>query len=217
MVAQSNFYQMLSMKIKLLDITSVHPYDRNPRINDSAVDAVAASLREFGFRQPIVVDTDNIIIVGHVRYKAAVKMGLQKIPVHVATDLTPEQVKAYRIADNKTNELSDWDFSLLEKELEMIGDIFTGFEESPMFDEVKLNDYIDTMESIDGIPPVVVEVPEIPSVAVEIPEIPSVVVDIPEISVVAPDIPPVMVDISPMAIESPEIPKVVMEAPEMPP
>jgi len=108
------------MKIKLQEIHSVQPYDRNPRINDSAVDTVAASLREFGFRQPIVVDAENVIIVGHARYKAAVKMGLPKIPVHVATDLTPEQVVAYRLADNKTGELSEWDFSLLEQELENI-------------------------------------------------------------------------------------------------
>jgi DNA modification methylase len=105
------------MKIELQDIDSVQPYDRNPRINDNAVDAIAASLREFGFRQPIVVDAENVIIVGHARYKAAVKMGLQKIPVHMATDLTPEQVRAYRIADNKTNELSDWDMDILPVEI----------------------------------------------------------------------------------------------------
>ena len=139
------------MKIKLLDIDSVQPYDCHPRINDGAVDTVAASLREFGFRQPIVVDPDNVIIVGHVRYKAAKKMGLQKIPVHTATNLTPEQVRAYRIADNKTNELSNWDFVLLEAELEKIGDVFTGFEESMMFDEVKFNDIENAMESIEGI------------------------------------------------------------------
>ena len=141
---------MLFMKIKLQDIDCIQPYDCNPRINDGAVDSVAASLREFGFRQPIVVDADNIIIVGHARYKAAVKMGLQKIPVHVATDLTPEQVKAYRIADNKTNELSDWDFSLLEKELESIEfdmNMF-GFDkldfEPVGIDEVPRLDKIDT-------------------------------------------------------------------------
>ena len=129
------------MKIKLQDITSVQPYDRNPRINDGAVDAVAASLREFGFRQPVVVDADNIIIVGHARYKAAVKMGLQKIPVHVATDLTPEQVKAYRIADNKTNELSDWDFSLIEAELENIEFDMSVFGFEPLdFDPVSADE-----------------------------------------------------------------------------
>jgi hypothetical protein len=111
------FTKMLFMQIELRDINSIQPYDRNPRINDNAIDAVAASLREFGFRQPIVVDTENIIIVGHARYKAACKLGLQKIPVHVATDLTAEQVRAYRIADNKTNELSEWDMDILPIEI----------------------------------------------------------------------------------------------------
>jgi len=110
------------MQIKLRDINSIFPYEGNPRINDNAVDAVTASLREFGFRQPIVVDADCVIIVGHVRYKAAVKLGLQKVPVHVATDLSPEQIKAYRIADNKTAELAEWDFDKLKAELEELVD-----------------------------------------------------------------------------------------------
>ncbi len=76
-------------------------------VNDDAVDAVAKSIREFGFRQPIVVDTEGVIICGHTRYKAAMQLGLEKVPVHVAKDLTPEQIKAYRIADNKTGELAD--------------------------------------------------------------------------------------------------------------
>jgi DNA modification methylase len=105
------------MQIDLWPIDRVKPYDRNPRVNDGAVDAVAASIREFGFRQPIVVDSDGVIIVGHTRWKAAQKLGLAKVPVHVATDLSPEQIKAYRIADNKTNELADWDETLLPLEL----------------------------------------------------------------------------------------------------
>jgi len=85
--------------VELRTIDDIRPYERNPRINDQAVDAVAASLAEFGFRQPIVVDEDGVIIAGHTRWKAAKKLGLAKVPVHVATDLTPEQVRAYRIAD----------------------------------------------------------------------------------------------------------------------
>ena len=77
------------MKVKLRSITTIRPYDRNPRVNDQAVDAVAASIREFGFRQPIVIDEDGVIIVGHTRYKAALKLGLEKVPVHVAGGLTP--------------------------------------------------------------------------------------------------------------------------------
>ena len=105
------------MDIKLRSIDDIRPYEKNPRINDAAVEAVAASLKEFGFRQPIVVDTDGVIIVGHTRWKAAKKLGLKKVPVHVATDLSPEKVKAYRIADNQTNTLADWDYELLPLEL----------------------------------------------------------------------------------------------------
>ncbi|RIK82899.1 MAG: chromosome partitioning protein ParB [Planctomycetota bacterium] len=105
------------MKIELRPLADIRPYDKNPRINDSAVDAVAASIREFGFRQPIVVDPDGVIICGHTRYKAAQKLGLEKVPVHVATDLTPEQLRAYRIADNQTASLAEWNYDLLPIEL----------------------------------------------------------------------------------------------------
>ncbi len=105
------------MKIELRPLSSVTPYDKNPRLNDNAVEAVAASIREFGFRQPIVVDADGVIICGHTRFKASQKLGLEQVPVHVATDLTPEQIKAYRIADNKTAELAEWNYDLLPIEL----------------------------------------------------------------------------------------------------
>src|SRR5688500_2590880 len=106
------------MQVTLWPIERVTPYDRNPRLNDgAAVDAVAASLKEFGFRQPIVVDRGGVIVVGHTRWKAAKKLGLAQVPVHVAKDLTPEQAKAYRLADNKTNELAEWDKTLLPLEL----------------------------------------------------------------------------------------------------
>ena len=104
-------------KIEIRPIESVIPYDKNPRINDKAVDAVAASLQEFGFRQPIVVDSEGVVIAGHTRLKAAQKLGLAQLPVHVANDLTPEQIQAYRIADNKTGEIAEWDFEILPIEL----------------------------------------------------------------------------------------------------
>ena len=110
-IVTSNF------KVELRKIEDVKPYDRNPRLNDKAVDAVAASLSEFGFRQPIVVDEDGVIIAGHTRWKAAKKLGLAKVPVHVATDLTPEQVRAYRLADNRTGEIAEWDMAILPIEL----------------------------------------------------------------------------------------------------
>lgn len=105
------------MKIELKPLSSIKPYPNNPRINDDAVESVAASIKEFGFRQPIVVDDAGVIICGHTRYKAALYLGLEKIPVHVAKDLTPEQIKAYRIADNKTAELAEWNLELLPIEL----------------------------------------------------------------------------------------------------
>ncbi len=105
------------MKIEMWDIEKVKPYDKNPRRNDKAVDAVAKSIREFGFRQPIVVDKDGAIVVGHTRYKAAQLLKLKAVPVHVAADLTPQQARAYRIADNRTNETAEWDIDLLPIEL----------------------------------------------------------------------------------------------------
>ncbi|MFH1109480.1 MAG: DNA modification methylase [Planctomycetota bacterium] len=105
------------MKIESRPLAEIKPYEKNPRINDAAVEAVARSIREFGFRQPIVVDADGVIVVGHTRWKAAAKLGLDKVPVHVARDLTPEQAKAYRIADNKTADLATWDLELLPGEL----------------------------------------------------------------------------------------------------
>src|SRR5260370_18762485 len=105
------------MQIELSPITSIKPYENNPRLNDAAVHAVAASIREFGFRQPIVVDEQGVILVGHTRYKAALKLGLDKVPVHVATGLSPAQIKAYRLADNQIASLAQWDEQLLPLEL----------------------------------------------------------------------------------------------------
>lgn len=105
------------MEIVNMNITDVKPYENNPRINDGAVEATANSIKEFGFQQPIVVDKDNVIIVGHTRLRAAKKLGLKQVPVVTADNLTDEQVRAYRLADNKTGELADWDEDLLKIEL----------------------------------------------------------------------------------------------------
>lgn len=104
-------------EIKTIDINKIKPYAKNPRKNNNAVDKVAASIKEFGFQQPIVVDKEGIIIAGHTRYKAAIKLGLTDVPVVYADNLTDEQVKAYRLADNKTNEFAEWDMDLLVGEL----------------------------------------------------------------------------------------------------
>ena len=104
------------------------PYENNPRKNKNAINAVAKSIESFGFKQPIVVDRNNIIIAGHTRLEASKKIGLQKVPCIYADDLTDEQVKAYRIADNKTNELAEWDFEKLEQELKSIDFDFSDFD-----------------------------------------------------------------------------------------
>jgi DNA modification methylase len=105
------------MLVAMRKIDAIKPYPHNPRRNDRAVDAVAASIREFGFRQPLVLDEDDVIVVGDTRYKAALKLGLEEVPVHVAGGLTPAQLKAYRIADNKTGAIADWDYERLVQEL----------------------------------------------------------------------------------------------------
>ena len=125
------------MKIENWDIDKVKPYDKNPRNNDDAVEATANSIREFGWQQPIVVDTDGIVIVGHTRLKAAKKLKLDQVPVTVAENLTESKVKAYRIADNKTSDYAVWDNKKLLEELDSLDtDIYTGFDESEIFDDV---------------------------------------------------------------------------------
>lgn len=104
-------------------IDDIKPYENNPRKNDAAVQYVANSIREFGFKQPIVIDRNGVIVAGHTRYKAAIELGLEEVPCIMADDLTDEQVKAYRLADNKVAEASEWDFDLLEKEMNGIYDI----------------------------------------------------------------------------------------------
>lgn len=111
------------MQVVEKKINDIKPYEKNPRKNDNAVDAVANSIREFGFKSPVVIDKDNVIVCGHTRYKAAQKLGLGVVPCVVADDLTDEQIKAYRLADNKVAELAEWDIDLLGEELDDIFDI----------------------------------------------------------------------------------------------
>lgn len=122
---------------KVVGIGTVRPFENNPRINDGGVDAVAASLKEFGWNQAIVVDGDGVIICGHTRLKAAQKLGLDVVPVVVASHLTSEQVKAYRVADNRSSELSAWDVEKLEAEMFELSQM--GFDMEPFgFDEAAL-------------------------------------------------------------------------------
>ena len=105
------------MQIIERKLNELKAYENNPRNNDEAVGAVSESIKQFGFKVPIIIDRDNVIICGHTRKKAAERLGLDTVPCVVADDLTPEQIKAFRLADNKTGELAEWDFETLEKEL----------------------------------------------------------------------------------------------------
>jgi hypothetical protein len=111
------------MQIELRRTSEIIPYARNPRQNDGAVAAVAGSIKEFGFRQPIVVDALGVIVAGHTRWRAAQLLGLEQVPVHVATELSPTQVKAYRLTDNRTAEIAVWDLDLLPLELSELQDL----------------------------------------------------------------------------------------------
>ena len=126
-----------SMTIVIKNIKDIKPYEKNPRINDNAVDKVAESIKQFGWKVPIVIDKNNVIVTGHTRYKAAEKLGINEIPCIIANDLTDAQIKAYRIADNKVADFAIWDNKLLLEELadlDNIGeDIFTGFEIGDVF------------------------------------------------------------------------------------
>lgn len=110
------------MDVISMAISDIKPYPNNPRKNDDAVTATANSIKEFGWQQPIIVDKDNIIIAGHTRYKAAKQLNMDKVPVVVAKNLSKEQVKAYRLADNKTGEIAVWDYEFLDDELANIID-----------------------------------------------------------------------------------------------
>ena len=140
------------MKIKELKTTDLIPYANNPRHNDAAVEAVANSIKEFGFKVPIVIDANNVVVAGHTRLKAAEKLGLDKVPCIVADDLTPEQIKAFRVADNKTAELAEWDFEKLESELAELSDLDVDMQQFGFDAELFENEPTDIIED---------EVPEI--------------------------------------------------------
>lgn len=108
------------MKVEERKIADIKPYEKNPRRNDDAVKYLVESIKEFGFKVPIVVDRDGVIVAGHTRYKAAKELGMEMVPCIIADDLTDEQIKAYRLVDNKVAEKSGWDFALLDQELPLI-------------------------------------------------------------------------------------------------
>lgn len=119
---------MEELKIIYESTDALTPYANNPRFNDAAVDAVAASIEKFGFKVPIIITAEKEIVAGHTRLKAAKQLGLGKVPCIIADDLTDAQIKAFRLADNKVGELADWDMEMLEKELLDIKDIDIDFK-----------------------------------------------------------------------------------------
>jgi DNA modification methylase len=133
------------MQIIYKPIKEVIPYANNPRINDDAIDKVVDSIKEFGFRNPLILDSSGVIIAGHTRLKAAVKLGMSEVPCIMADDLTPEKVRAYRIADNKSAEYSKWDFEALAAELNDLQK--AGYDLSlTAFDQNELDDILDSLE-----------------------------------------------------------------------
>ena len=130
------------MKIELADINTIKPYPNNPRkLSETAIEKVSKSIQQFGFRQPIVVDKDRIIVVGHTRYRASKKLGYKQVPITIAENLTKEQINAYRIADNRTNEEAKWDDELLKIELKELE--YKDFDlKMTGFDDKQINDLL---------------------------------------------------------------------------
>ena len=130
------------MKIELADINTIKPYPNNPRkLSETAIEKVSKSIQQFGFRQPIVVDKDRIIVVGHTRYRASKKLGYKQVPITIADNLTKEQINAYRIADNRTNEEAKWDDELLKIELKELE--YKDFDlKMTGFDDKQINDLL---------------------------------------------------------------------------
>ena len=148
---------MDNINIKHQKVEALIPYENNPRNNENAVEAVAGSIREFGFKNPIIVDQNNVIVAGHTRLLAAKELGLKEVPTIIADDLTTEQINAYRLVDNKTNELAQWDIDMLERELSEIDSIDMeefGFDDFPdlELDKVIEDDFED--EELDHEEPI---------------------------------------------------------------
>ena len=139
------------MKVHEIPVERLKEYEHNARKNDKAVDLVADSIKRFGFTVPIVIDKNDVIVAGHTRLKAAKRLGMKTLPAVIADDLTDEQIKAFRLADNKTAEIAEWDFERLEEELNEINEdwLFSLFEKKryediEVFDgEISLEDFGD--------------------------------------------------------------------------
>lgn len=134
----------MELKIEYVDIDSIKPYENNPRHNEEAIPYVMNSIKEFGFKNPIIIDKNNVIIAGHTRLESAKRLGIKEVPIIHADDLTEEQVKAFRLADNKVSEKAEWNFELLDEELE---DLDINMEDFG-FENVDINLDIDDSEFV---------------------------------------------------------------------
>lgn len=134
---------MKELQIVYKNISELNPYKNNPRFNDEAVEAVANSIKQFGFKVPIIIDSSNVIVAGHTRLKAAKQLGMDKVPCIIADDLTEEQIRAFRLVDNKVSELADWDYEKLEEELANINSIDMNIFD---FDMSEINDIVEHLD-----------------------------------------------------------------------
>lgn len=133
----------MDIKIIYKSTDKIVPYKNNPRLNDEAVEPVANSIKQFGFKVPIIVDSNNIVVAGHTRLKAAKQLGMDKVPCIIASDLTEEQIRAFRLVDNKVSELADWDYEKLEEELANINSIDMNIFD---FDMSEINDIVEHLD-----------------------------------------------------------------------
>lgn len=135
-------------QISYRDISEIHPYEHNPRNNDAAVEPVTQSIKNFGFRVPILVDREGTIIAGHTRYKAAQLLGMERVPCILVDDLSDEQVRAYRIADNKVAEASSWDEDILRIEMETLKALNVDLEQTG-FTDLEVDGILREMQDVD--------------------------------------------------------------------
>ena len=133
----------MKLEIKYVDINSIKPYEKNPRHNEEAIPYVMNSIKEFGFKNPIIIDKNNVIIAGHTRLESAKRLGMKEVPIIHADDLTEEQVKAFRLADNKVAEKSLWDYTKLDEELDNILDIDMSMFDFENIEETNLDDFFE--------------------------------------------------------------------------
>lgn len=132
---------MDKLKVQYISINNIVPYENNPRNNQDAIPAVIESIKQFGFRNPMILDKENVIVAGHTRYEAAKALGMTEVPVIYADDLTEQQINAFRLADNKTAEISGWDFEKLEEEMAALSDFDMSLFGFKQYEDLNIKDF----------------------------------------------------------------------------